>query len=276
MSFMSEHLILQQDDPDFPLDPQLLIHAMWKELFDLELMDFSILPFDSELDEIMAPISLKDCDYQNLAPDFMPLDDFIYNPPTKSGLPTIKVPAWVKRYRYKDGPQIIQYLNGPPNNPFDEELKRTYISDSFTWPWILWSFHEAEQRNEIVLGNGKVVVDVLEESELHNALAHEGHGILSQYLTASPVAEPGSAFEGFYYSGKEAEDAFPVIESLLELEEPESTPYDNAYSHALMLFAVHPESTPASLELIAESTSVAREFLKFNPSITPDVLAKIQ
>ena len=163
MSFMSEHLILQQDDPEFPLDPQLLIHAMWKELFDLELIDFSILRFDSELDEIMFPISLKDCDYQNLAPDFTELFDFIYNPPTGSGLQIIEVPAWVKRYRYKDGPQIIQYLDGPTNNPFDEVLKQTHISESYTWPWILWAFHEAEKRNEIVLGIGKVVVDVLEE-----------------------------------------------------------------------------------------------------------------
>ena len=272
---MSEHLILQQDDPEFPLDPQLLIHAMWKELFDLELIDFSILRFDSELDEIMFPISLKDCDYQNLAPDFTELFDFIYNPPTGSGLQIIEVPAWVKRYRYKDGPQIIQYLDGPTNNPFDEVLKQTHISESYTWPWILWAFHEAEQRNEIVLGIGKVVVDVLEESDLHNALAHEQHGILSQHLTASPVAEPGPAFEGFYYSGKEAEDALPVIESLLELEEPESTPYDNVYCHALMLFAVHPDSTPTSLELIASSNSAARDFLRFNPSVTPEILAKI-
>ena len=267
MSFMSEHLILQQDDPDFPLDPQLLIHAMWKELFDLELMDFSILRFDSELDEIMVPISLKGCDYQNLAPDFTELFDFIYNPPTESGLPTIEVPAWVKRFRYRDGPQI---------NWFEDVLKETSLSETFTWPWILWSFHEAEQRNEIVLGIGKVVVDVLEESELQNALAKEEHGILSQHLTALPVAKPGPAFEGFVYSGNESAEAPSTIQSFLDLELDDSTPDDNAYSHALMLFAVHPASTRASLELIAESTSAAREFLQFNPSVTQDVLAKIQ
>jgi hypothetical protein len=276
---MSEHLILQQDNPDFPLDPQLLIHAMWKELFDLKIMDFVIWPFEYfEGGNVMFPIAIKNCNYEFVTPQETELYDMHDSMPEL----TIGFPDWVERLQYADGPQIIQYLNGPPNNPFDEVLEQTYISESYTWPWILWSFHEAEQRNEIVLGIGKVVVDVLEESELQNALAKEEHGILSQHLTALPVAKPGPAFEGFVYSGNESAEAPSIIQSFLDLEleleldDSTSTPDNNVYSHALMLFAVHPASTLASLELIAESTSVAREFLQFNPSITPDVLAKIQ
>ena len=262
MSFMSEHLILQQDDPDFPLDPQLLIHAMWKELFDLKLMEFMIWPFEYRCDAMMFPTSIKDCDYDFLTPE----ETDLYDHPGAEL--TIGMPAWVKCLRYADGNQVFESLN--------DEIVDTPLESAFTWPWILWSLNEAQERNEVILKIGKDAIEVLGEPELQGELADESHGLISQHLMAFPVAEPGPAFEGFVYSGNEASGAPLVIQSLLDLEPVGSTPDDNAYSHALMLLAVHPESTPASLELIARSTSAAREFLKFNPSVTPEILAKIK
>lgn len=262
MSFMSDHLIVQQDDPDFPLNPELLIHAMWKELFDLDLMKFMIWPFEYRCPAMMFPTSIKDCDYEFETPEMTDLYDS-----ATSGL-TIGVPAWVERFRYEDGNQVFE--------AFDDEIVDTTLERAFTWPWILWSIYEAGERNEIVLPLGKEAIDVLEQDEIQKELSDEEHGLISQHLMAFPVAKPGSAFEGFAYSGMEAEEALPVIQSLLALEARGSIPEDNAYCHALMLFAVHPESTPASLELIARSSSAAREFLKFNPSATPELLAKIQ
>jgi hypothetical protein len=259
---MSEHLILQQDNPDFPLDPQLLIHAMWKELFDLEIMDFMIWPFEYGLVPMMHPTSIRDCDHQFDPPQTTTV---FYDPET-SGL-ILGVPDWVKRFRYDEFnlEEALEVMIG------DQQL-----AEAFTWPWVLWSIYAAERKGEIVLNAGSNVIDLLEEDEFQNALANEGHGFISQELVAQPVSEPGPAFEGFTYSGKEAEEALPVIQSFLALEAPGSTPDDNAYCHALMLFAVHPHSTPASLELIAQSGSAAREFLKFNPSVTPELFAKVQ
>ena len=262
MSYMSDQLVLRQDNSEFPLDPQLLIHAMWKEMFDLKLMEFMIWPFEYRCDAMMFPTSIKACDYDFLTPE----ETDLYDHPGAEL--TIGMPAWVKCLRYTDGNQVFESLN--------DEIVDTPLESAFTWPWILWSIFEAEERNEIVLPLGKEAIDVLEQDEIQKELSDEEHGLISQHLMAFPVAEPGPAFKGFVYSGNEAAEAPLVIQSLLDLEPSGSTPDDNAYSHALMLFAVHPDSTPASLELIARSTSAAREFLKFNPSATPEILAKIK
>ena len=267
MSYMSEHLILQQDDPDFPLDPEGLIHALWKELFDLEIMTFMIWPFEYRCPAMMFPVHLKNSDYEFATPDETELyEELMYPSGSKSA---IGIPSWVDRFRYKDGNSIRESLEYEINESAE-------LNEAFTWPWILWSIFEAEERNEIAMPLGAEVIDVLEQDEIQIELSNEQHGSISLHLMAFPVAEPGPAFEGFVYSGNEAAEALPVIQSLLDLEPAGSTPDDNAYSHALMLFAVHPDSTPASLELIAESTSAAREFLQFNPSVTPDILAKIK
>ena len=270
MSFMSEHLILQKDDSEFPLDPQLLIHAMWKELFDLKIMDFMIWPFGYRSDRLMFPISIKDCGYEFETPEGTDLYEMHDTMPEL----TIGFPKWVERLKYADGPEFTPRSDG--RNEFDYELETTPLSDAFSWPWILWSLYKGLTENEIILGLGKNEIDVLEESELQDALADEMHWGLSQHLTALPIAKPGPAFEGFDYSGNEAAEAPLIIQSFLDLELDDSTPDDNVYCHALMLLALHPASTPASLELIASSTSAAREFLKFNPSATPDILAKIK
>lgn len=259
MSYMSEHLILQQDDPDFPLDPELLIHAMWKELFDLKIMSFDIWPFEYRCPVMMFPYSIGDYEFMN--PDSTDLYDHV----TK-GL-TIGVPAWVERLKYTEA-DVFEAL--------DNSLDDVLLEEAFTWPWVLWSLYEADWKGEISFAPGKDAIDILEDQEYQDELSQTSNNGITQHIFAKPIAQTGPAFEGFVYAGNEAAEAPLVIQSLLDLEPAGSTPDNNAYSHALMLFAVHPESTRASLELIAESKSAAREFLKFNPSVTPDILAKIK
>jgi hypothetical protein len=260
---MSDNLIVQQDDPKFPLDPGLLIHAMWKELFDLEIMDFMIWPFEYRCPAMMFPTSIKDCDHEFETPELTDLYDS-----AASGL-TIGLPAWVERFRYEDGNSVREGLEY-------EISEYTTLEEAFNWSGVLWAVYEGIERNEISLTLGSDPIDLLELDEFQRALADESHGGVTMHLFAKPIAQPGPAFEAFTYSGMEAQEALRVIASFLALEVPGSTPDNNAYCHALMLFAVHPHSTPASLELITQSTSASREFLKFNPSATPELLAKIQ
>ena len=259
MSYISEHLILQQEDPDFPLDPVLLIHAMWKELFDLKIMSFDIWPFEYRCPVMMFPHSIGDYEFVN--PDSTDLYDN-----ASKGL-TIGVPEWVERFKYTEA-DVIESL--------DNSLEDVLLEEAFTWPWVIWSLYEAGWKREVNFAPGKDAIDILDDQEYQEELSQTGNNGITQHLFANPVAQPGPVFQGFVYSGDEAAEAPLVIQSLIDLEPAGSTPNDNAYSHALMLFAVHPESTRASLELIAESTSAAREFLKFNPSVTPDILAKIK
>jgi len=259
MSFMSDHLIVQQDDPEFPLDPELLIHAMWKELFDLEILNFDIWPFEYRCPVMMFPYSIGDYEFVN--PDSTDLYDHV-----TQGL-TIGVPAWVERFKYTEA-DVMEAL--------DNSLEDVLLEEAFTWPWVLWSLYEAGWKGEINFAPGTDAIDILDDQDYQDELSQTSNNGITQHIFAKPIAQPGPAFEGFTYSGKEAEEALPVIQSLLSLEAPGSIPEDNAYCHALMLFAVHPQSTPASLELIAQSSSAAREFLKFNPSATPEILAKIK